>query len=81
MDASQAEQVRKAIEALIDAKLLDALCKPGGVDRLLAYRANGVAPFGVRLAQRKLQDILGTVSFEDDAEVTDEDFMYARRSA
>lgn len=58
MEASQAEQIRKAIEALIDAKLLDALGKPGGLDRLLAYRATGVAPFGVRMAQRKLTDLL-----------------------
>lgn len=58
MEASQAEQLRKAIESLMDAKLLDALSKPGGMDRLLAYRATGVAPFGVRIAQRKLQDVL-----------------------
>jgi hypothetical protein len=58
MEASQADQIRKAIEALVDAKLLDALSKPGGMDRLLAYRATGVAPFGVRMAQRKLTDVL-----------------------
>ncbi|HRK32696.1 MAG TPA: hypothetical protein PLD59_16650 [Tepidisphaeraceae bacterium] len=58
MEASQADQIRKAIESLIDAKLLDALSKPGGLDRLLAYRATGVAPFGVRMAQRKLTDVL-----------------------
>ena len=58
MDAPQADQIRKAIESLIDAKLLDALSKPGGTDRLLAYRATGVAPFGVRMAQRKLSDVL-----------------------
>jgi hypothetical protein len=74
MDRSQAEQVRKAIEALIDAKLLDALSKPGGLDRLLAYRATGVAPFGVRMAQRKLQDVLAEGAF-------DEEEIYARRSA
>lgn len=78
MDRLQAEQVRKAIEALIDAKLLDALSKPGGLDRLLAYRATGVAPFGVRMAQRKLQDVLADSSWSEDEEHTE---MYARRSA
>jgi hypothetical protein len=58
MEALQADQIRKAIESLIDAKLLDALSKPGGMDRLLAYRATGVAPFGVRVAQRKLTEVL-----------------------
>jgi hypothetical protein len=74
MEASHAEQVRKAIEALIDAKLLDALGKPGGLDRLLAYRATGVAPFGVRMAQRKLQDVLEGGM----AEEFDHDEMYSR---
>jgi len=77
MEASQAEQIRKAIEALIDAKLLDALSKPGGLDRLLAYRATGVAPFGVRMAQRKLQDVLEHSEF-DAHELHEE---YARQSA
>lgn len=80
MEASQAEQFRKAIEALIDAKLLDALSKPGGLDRLLAYRATGVAPFGVRMAQRKLQDALERLPGLDAAD-DDEELVYARRSA
>ena len=58
MEAPQADQIRQAIESLIDAKLLDALSKPGGMDRLMAYRATGVAPFSVRMAQRKLTDML-----------------------
>ncbi|MCS7032748.1 MAG: hypothetical protein NZ561_01995 [Phycisphaerae bacterium] len=66
MEASQAEQLRKAIESLIDAKLLDALSKPGGRDRLLAYRASGVAPFGVRMAQRKLQEALEQLPQSED---------------
>ena len=66
MEASQAESVRKAIESLVDAKLLDALSKPGGMDRLMAYRATGVAPFGVRLAQRRLQDVLQHVTEDED---------------
>jgi hypothetical protein len=74
MEASQAEHLRKAIESLIDAKLLDALSKPGGLDRLLAYRATGVAPFGVRLAQRKLQDVLQDIDLSHETE-------YVRQSA
>lgn len=80
MEASQAEQFRKAIEALIDAKLLDAMSKPGGLDRLLAYRATGVAPFGVRMAQRKLQDALERMPLESHVE-EDEELVYSRRSA
>jgi hypothetical protein len=54
--SSQAEALRKAIENLIDAKLLDAMSKPGGLDRLLAHRRTGVASFDIRQAERKLQD-------------------------
>lgn len=65
MEASQAEQLRKAIESLMDAKLLDALGKPGGLDRLLAYRSTGVASFGIRAAQRRLQDVLEGMPVEE----------------
>jgi phage tail sheath gpL-like len=54
--STQAEALRKAIENLIDAKLLDAMSKPGGLDRLLAHRRTGVASFDIRQAERKLQD-------------------------
>lgn len=78
MQAAQAESLRKAIEALVDAKLLDAMSKPGGLDRLLAYRATGVAPFGVRVAQRNLQNSIQQVLEGDYAE---EDAMLGRRTA
>jgi hypothetical protein len=56
MIGSQAESLRKAIENLIDAKLLDAMARPGGLDRLLAHRRTGVASFDIRQAERKLQE-------------------------
>ena len=56
MTVPQAETLRKAIENLIDAKLHDALSKPGGIDRLRACRTNGVASFDVRQAERRLQE-------------------------
>ena len=39
----QAEALRKAIENLINAKLHDALARPGGLSRLIAHRTTGVA--------------------------------------
>jgi hypothetical protein len=56
MAASQAEALRKAIENLIDAKLHDAMSRPGGLDRLLAHRRTGVASYDIRQAERKLQE-------------------------
>lgn len=50
-----AEQLRKAIENLINVKLHDALAKPGGLDRLVAHRSAGVASFAVRQAERQLE--------------------------
>ena len=58
MVASQAETLRKAIEGLIDAKLHDALAKPGGLDRLVSHRRTGVASWDIRNAERKLQETL-----------------------
>jgi hypothetical protein len=59
MIGSQAESLRKAIENLIDAKLHDAMARPGGLDRLLAHRRTGVASYDIRMAERKLQDAIG----------------------
>jgi hypothetical protein len=56
MIGSQAESLRKAIEGLIDAKLHDAMSRPGGLDRLLAHRRTGVASYDIRQAERKLQE-------------------------
>ncbi|HEV7298107.1 MAG TPA: hypothetical protein VGN72_02000 [Tepidisphaeraceae bacterium] len=58
---SQSEQLRRAIENLIDAKLLDVLSKPGGLDRLLAHRRTGVASFDIRNAERRLQEVISQI--------------------
>ena len=58
---SQSEQLRRAIENLIDAKLLDVLSKPGGLDRLLAHRRTGVASFDIRNAERRLQETIAQI--------------------
>ncbi len=58
---SQAETLRRAIENLVDAKLLDVLSKPGGLDRLLAHRRTGVGSFDIRNAERRLQETLAQV--------------------
>jgi|GEM_PF-960243 len=63
MSSSQnhAEQLRKAIENLINIKLHDALSKPGGIDRLIAHRSAGVASFAVRQAERQLEQTIECV--------------------
>ena len=58
MIPSQAENLRKAIENLVDAKLHDVLSKPGGLDRLMAHRRTGVASYDIRMAERRLQETL-----------------------
>ena len=57
----QAESLRKAIENLIDAKLHDALARPGGLDRLAAHRRTGVASYDIRNAERKLEQTLAEI--------------------
>jgi len=57
----QAESLRKAIENLIDAKLHDALARPGGLDRLVAHRRTGVASYDIRNAERKLEQTLSEI--------------------
>ena len=52
------DELRKAIENLIDAKLHDALYRPGGLDRLRAHRMTGVASPDIRNAERRLEDAL-----------------------
>jgi hypothetical protein len=66
MIGSQAESLRKAIENLIDAKLLDAMAKPGGLDRLLAHRRTGVASYDIRQAERKLQESISELIAESE---------------
>ena len=53
-----ADELRKAIENLIDAKLHDALYRPGGLDRLRAHRMTGVASPDIRAAERRLDEAL-----------------------
>jgi hypothetical protein len=53
-----AEDLRRAIENLIDAKLHDALYRPGGLERLRAHRISGVASPDICNAERKLDDVL-----------------------
>jgi hypothetical protein len=61
MIGSQAEALRKAIENLIDAKLHDAMSRPGGLDRLVAHRRTGVASYDIRQAERKLQESIAEI--------------------
>ena len=53
-----ADELRRAIENLIDAKLHDALYRPGGLDRLRAHRMTGVASPDIRNAERLLEEAL-----------------------
>lgn len=57
-----AEDLRKAIENLVDAKLHDALYRPGGLDRLRAHRLTGVASPDIRNAERRLEEVLEEVA-------------------
>jgi len=59
--AQQAQSLRKAIENLINAKLHDALSRPGGLDRLVAHRATGVASWEIRNAEKQLDLALAEV--------------------
>jgi hypothetical protein len=61
MASTQAELLRRAIENLIDAKLHDALAKPGGLDRLIAHRRTGVASWDIRMAEKRLEEALAQV--------------------
>ena len=58
MNSSQVTALREAIENLINAKLLDAIAKPNGVQRLLANRASGVASPDIRDAEKRLEQVL-----------------------
>jgi hypothetical protein len=61
MSDNQAQLLRKAIEGLIDAKLHDAMARPGGLDRLIAHRTTGVASYDIRNAERRLEQTLSEV--------------------
>ena len=64
---TQAESLRKAIEGLIDAKLHDALARPGGLDRLIAHRTTGVASYDIRQAERRLEQTLAEILVPNEA--------------
>ena len=59
--SNTAEELRRAIENLIDAKLHDLMYRPGGLDRLRAHRMTGVASPDIRNAERKLDDVLEAI--------------------
>jgi len=60
--SNTAEELRRAIENLIDAKIHDALYRPGGLDRLRAHRMTGVASPDIRSAERRLDEVLEVVA-------------------
>ena len=68
MVANQAQTLRKAIENLINAKLHDALARPGGLDRLIAHRVSGVASWEIRNAEKQLDQALAEILEGQDAE-------------
>lgn len=68
MLANQAQTLRKAIENLINAKLHDALARPGGLDRLIAHRVSGVASWEIRNAEKQLDQALSDILEGHDAE-------------
>lgn len=61
MANDQAQSLRKAIENLINAKLHDALGRPGGLDRLIAHRTTGVASWEIRNAEKQLDKTLAEI--------------------
>ena len=61
----EVETLRKAIENLINAKLHDALGRPGGLGRLIAHRASGVASRDVRDAEQQLEEVIGRLLLPD----------------
>jgi hypothetical protein len=64
MMTDSAQNLRKAIEGLMDAKIHDALMRPGGLDRLAAHRVTGVASYNIRMAERRLDQALSEVLSE-----------------
>ena len=66
--AHQAQTLRKAIENLVNAKLHDALARPGGLDRLIAHRVSGVASWEIRNAEKQLDVALAEILEHHDSE-------------
>jgi hypothetical protein len=65
---NHAQTLRKAIESLINAKLHDALARPGGLDRLIAHRVSGVASWEIRNAEKQLDQALADILEKQDSE-------------
>ncbi len=55
MEETRSHELLVAIEALINAKMIDALSRPDGVSRLVAHRTSGVASQPIRNAERQLE--------------------------
>lgn len=68
MANDQSQSLRKAIENLINAKLHDALARPGGLDRLIAHRTTGVASWEIRNAEKQLDKTLAEILEGQNAE-------------
>lgn len=64
MHSSQVTALREAIENLINAKLLDAIAKPNGIQRLLAHRHSGVASPDICEAEKRLEQTLAEFTEE-----------------
>jgi hypothetical protein len=60
--AEQSQQLRKAIENLMNAKLYDALARPDGLARLAGHRSTGVASPEIRHAERELDGVLNQIA-------------------
>jgi hypothetical protein len=58
MRNEQANELRYAIENLINAKLCDALHRRDGFARLIAHRTSGVASADIRSAEQALEAAL-----------------------
>jgi hypothetical protein len=54
----QSEDLRKAIENLMNATLHDALARPDGLLRVIAHRRTGTASCDVRNAGQQLERVL-----------------------
>ena len=78
---TQSETLRRAIENLVDAKLVDALARPDGLNRLLAHRRTGVASPDIRNAERRLEQTLEEMLSLSEEPVHAEESVHAEQAA
>ncbi len=78
---TQSETLRRAIENLVDAKLVDALARPDGLNRLLAHRRTGVASPDIRNAERRLEQTLEELLAFSEEPVLAEEPAHAEQAA